>query len=68
METFNEVIGTPIRVFRPIICPKCGKHFEFDISTIKDRNITLICPWCDHSAGYYQCEDILSSDRIVRYD
>ena len=64
----NEVIGTPIKVLRPMVCSKCNKYFEFDISNIKDRSIILICPWCNHSAGYYQCNEVLSSDRIVRCD
>lgn len=65
----NEVIGTPIRIMRPMVCVNCNKHFEFDVSRIRGNRITLICPWCDYEErNIYQCNEILSSDRIVRCD
>ena len=63
----GKVIGNEYEI--EVICAKCNKHFEFDISTIKGNRITLICPWCDYEErNIYHCNEILSSDRVVRCD
>ena len=68
----NEVIGTPIKVYRRSRCIACGKCYEYDIEniTLARDPLTLICPWCNYETKITSNESYfpLSDDRSVRCD
>lgn len=67
----NEVIGTPIKIYRRVRC-MCGKCYEYDIEniTLARHPFTIICPWCNDETKIICTESYypLSEDRSVRCD
>lgn len=66
----EQIIGTPIKVYRRMRCFSCDKCYEIDIENITEetKELKIICPWCDRVKVVTEDYFIKSGDRSVRCD